>query len=298
VPPRPPNPLVARPGGGHGGRRHPRRHPRPAQRNLPDRQRLPNGPGQRRRHRISRPNQPPHQPPHLRQGPPGPPAPRGQFRSGDPRHGLPTSRGGLQPRTLGSGPPEGERSRPVGKVPAVVHSPGQGREQGDQAEAVEGGVVAGDGQAGAGRADHDPQWGLSGQVEAVEQGLGVQRVSVDDQGLRGRAGVPGLALEAGAGHGDRMVERFQPVLELAGGGGEGGGGHHHPGGPAVGEAKQGQGVGRGWRRQHRPGGYLRSPGPSRRPSGPVGGGPAERVGAGPDDGVPGGPAGPVRRRPR
>ena len=154
-------------------------------------------------------------------------------------------------------------------MPAAVHTPDQAREQGDQAEAVEGGVVAGDRQAGAGRADHDPEGGLGGQVEAVEQVGGGEGVAVDDQEGWGWAGVPGLAVEAGAGHGDRLVEGFQPVLEVGDGPGQGGGGDHDPGGPAVGEAEQGQGVGRGRRRQLRPAGYRPSPGSSWRPSGAV-----------------------------
>jgi hypothetical protein len=39
------------------------------------------------------------------------------------------------------------------------------------------------------------------------------------------------------------VEGRQPVLEPVDGRGQGRGGHHHPGGPAVGEAQQGQRVG-------------------------------------------------------
>jgi hypothetical protein len=67
----------------------------------------------------------------------------------------------------------------------VVHTPGQGGEEGNQAAAVEGGVVAGHGQPVALRSDHDPERRLGGQVEAVEEGGGVQRVAVGDQGVGG-----------------------------------------------------------------------------------------------------------------
>jgi hypothetical protein len=113
--------------------------------------------------------------------------------------------GSIQPRPSGFGPPEGERSRPGTGVLEVVHThgtgvlrgvhtpgrwvaltlhtPDQGGEQGDQAAAVECGVVAGHGQAATLRADDDAERGLGGQVEAVEEGVGVQRVAVGDQGV-------------------------------------------------------------------------------------------------------------------
>jgi hypothetical protein len=125
----------------------------------------------------------------------------------------------------------------------VVHTPGQGGEQGDQAAAVEGGVVAGHRQPVALRSDHDPERGLGGQVEAVDEGGGVQRVAVGDQGVGGRTGVPDLAVQPRSGHGDRPVQGGQPFLEPGGGLGQRRRGHHDPGGPPVGEAQQGELVG-------------------------------------------------------
>jgi hypothetical protein len=141
----------------------------------------------------------------------------------------------------------------------MVRAPDQGREQGEEAEAVEGGVVAGHGQAAALGADHDPQRRLGGQVEAADQGGGGQRLAVDDHGRRGRTRVPDLAVEARPGHRDRAVEGGQPVFDPVDGRGQGGGHHHRPGGPPVGEAQQGQGLGRGRRRQPRRLGYRRIP---------------------------------------
>jgi hypothetical protein len=153
----------------------------------------------------------------------------------------------------------------------AVHNPldlpDQGGEQGDQAEAVEGGVVTGDGHAPAAGPGHDPERGLGGQVEAVEQGGGVERVAVDDQRLGRRAGAPGLAVEARSGHRDRAVQGLQPLGQPLGRRGQGRGRHHHPGGPPVGEPQDGQGLGRGGRGQARPGGYRRTPRSTRRPGG-------------------------------
>jgi hypothetical protein len=128
----------------------------------------------------------------------------------------------------------------------------QGGEERQQAEAVEGGMVAGDGQTPAARPGDHPQRRLGGQVEAVDEGRGVQGVAIDDQGVGGRTRVPGLPAEPRPGHRDGAVEGVQAVLETVDGGGQGGGGHHRPGGAAVGEAQQGQRVGRGRGRQSRP----------------------------------------------
>jgi hypothetical protein len=153
-------------------------------------------------------------------------------------------------------------------VPATVHTtldaatpfPGhaaigashQGGEERQQAEAVEGGVVAGDRQAPAARSHDHPQRRLGGQVEAVDEGGGVEGVAVDDQGVGGRTRVPGLVAEPRPGHRNGAVEGLQAVLEAVDGGGQGGDGHHRPGGAAVGEAQQSQRVGRGRGRQPRP----------------------------------------------
>jgi hypothetical protein len=190
----------------------------------------------------------------------------------------------MRPHGPRLGGPEGERSRTGNGVLPAVHSPGlpvhpctlrvhpcvltvhipwvrapdHGRQQGEQAEAVEGGMVAGNGQAAAARPGHQPQRGLGRQVEAVGQGGGGQGFAVDDEGLRGRTRVPDLAVEAGPGHRDRPVESGQPVVESVDWIGRGGGGHHRPGGPPVGEAQQGQGVGRSRRRQPRTARYRRT----------------------------------------
>ena len=194
-------------------------------------------PPRRRRHPIGRPDHPPHQPPQRRRAPSGP---------------LPHA-GSTQPRSPRFGPPEGERSRPGNRLLDVVHTPGQGGgQEGDQAAAVEGGVVAGHGQAAALRPGDDAERGLDGQVEAVEQGGGVPRVAVGDQEFGGRTRVPDFAAQPGPGHGDRLVQGRQPVVEPVGGLGQGGHGHHHPGRPPVGEPQQGELVGRGRGRQPNP----------------------------------------------
>jgi hypothetical protein len=53
---------------------------------------------------------------------------------------------------------------------AAVRAPDHAGEEGDQAEAVEGGVVAGDRQAQAARPGDHPERRVGGQVEAVDQG--------------------------------------------------------------------------------------------------------------------------------
>jgi hypothetical protein len=130
---------------------------------------------------------------------------------------------------------------PTPELPVLTA--GQGGQEGDQAAAVEGGVVTGHGQAAALRPDDDAQRRLDGQVEAAEQGGGVQRVAVGDQGVGGRTRVPDLAAEPGPGHGDRQVQGCQPVVDPVGGPGQGGRGHHDPGRPPVGEPQQGELVG-------------------------------------------------------
>jgi hypothetical protein len=57
----------------------------------------------------------------------------------------------------------------------------QGGQEGGQALAVEGGVVAGDRQAGSARPGHHPDRGLGGQVEVGQQLGGVEGVAVDGQ---------------------------------------------------------------------------------------------------------------------
>jgi hypothetical protein len=152
-PPGPPHAFVARSGRRNGRVHQARRHPRPGQVDLLQGQRLPPGPVQRRRHPVGRPDQPPYQPPQFRPRPLTPLIP------------CPGTR---EPRRPRFGPPEGERSRARNRVLPVVHTPSviadaltvsdpdQGGEQGEQAEAVEGGVVAGHGQAVAARPDDDP----------------------------------------------------------------------------------------------------------------------------------------------
>jgi hypothetical protein len=100
-------------------------------------------------------------------------------------------------------------------VLAAVHTPGpdQGGHEGDQALAVEGGVVAGDRDPGPARPGQYPDGGLGGQVEMSHQLRGVEGVAVDGQQLRRRAGMPGLAVQAGPGHRDRPVQCLQPLLE-------------------------------------------------------------------------------------
>src|SRR4029450_8848373 len=71
--------------------------------------------------------------------------------------------------------------------------------------AVEGGVVAGDGQAQAARPGDHAERRAGGQVEAVDQGGGVQRVAVDDQGVGGPARVPDLPVEPRPGQGGGAV---------------------------------------------------------------------------------------------
>ena len=166
--------------------------------------------------------------------------------------------GQARPAARGS-PPRSRSTTPVAVDGLVVRDPDQGREQGEQAEAVEGGVVAGHGQAMAARPDHDPQGRLGREVEAADQGGGVQGFAVDDQRLGGRTRVPDLAVEARPGQRDRAVEGGQAVLESVDGRGHGGGHHHRPGGPPVGEPQQGQGVGRSRRRQPRTAAYRRTP---------------------------------------
>ena len=166
------------------------------------------------------------------------------------------------------------RARPecleLGGVVRVALGADQGGQEGDQAEAVEGGVVAGDRQAGPVRPGHHPEGRLGGQVEAGDQVGGGERVVVDDQRLGGRARVPGLTAEAGPGHGHRPVQGGQPLLEPVDGGGQGHRGDHRPGGPPVGEAQQGQRVGRGRRRQPLPAAAHPVPGPADRPPGSSG----------------------------
>ena len=278
------------PGGGHGRGGQPGRDPRPGQVDLAHGQRLPNRPGQRRRHPIRRPDRPPHQPSQLRRPPPdpgrsplGPAVQPGRLRPG----------GVVQPRPPRFGPPEGERSRGAGGVLAVVHTPrawvrnrrarseclelggvvrvvlgaDHGGQEGDQAQAIEGGVVAGDRQAGPARPGHHPEGRLGGQVEAGDQVGGGERVVVDDQRLGGRARVPGLTAEAGPGHRHRPVQGGQPLLEPVDGRGQGRRRDHRPGGPPVGEAQQGQRVGRGRRRQPLPAAAHPIPGPAGPPPG-------------------------------
>ena len=261
------------PGGGHGRGGHPGRDPGPGQVGLGHGQRLPNRPGQRRRHPVRRPDHPPHQAPQLRRPPPGRPP------------GVPA----LQPRPSWFGPPEGERSRGADGVLLVVHSPraglrrldvagvvrvvlgaDQGGQEGDQAQAVEGGVVAGDRQPGPARPGHHPEGGLGGQVEAGDQVGGGERVVVDDQRLGGRARMPGLTAEAGPGHRHRPVQGGQPLLEPVHGRVQGRRRDHRPGGPPVGEAQQGQRVGRGRRRQPLPAAAHPVPGPAGPPPGSSG----------------------------
>ena len=265
------------PGGGHRSRDQPSGDPRPGQADLGDGQRLPNRPGQRRRHPVSRPDQPPHKPPQLRHP-----------QLGHPQLWYPPPT--IQPGPPRFGPPEGERSRGRGGVLPAVHNPprrwlwslepagviwrplgpDQGGQEPDQALAVEGGVVAGDRHAGPARPGHQPDRRLGGQVETGHQLGGFERVAVDGHQLRRRAGMPGLPVQARPGHGDRPVQGGQPLLEPLDGLGQGRGDDHGPGGPPVGEAQQGQRIGRSRRRQARPAGYRPPPGtPGRIPGSPA-----------------------------
>src|SRR5215211_7599028 len=87
----------------------------------------------------------------------------------------------------------------------LVLGPDQVRQQGDQAEAVEGGVVAGDRQPGAARPGDHPDRRAGGQVEAGDQVEGGDRVVVDDLRCWWRARLPGLVVQAGADHRDGLV---------------------------------------------------------------------------------------------
>ena len=90
-----------------------------------------------------------------------------------PRAGWPPrTRGGLHRPGPGLSPPEGERSRPGGTGPGVVHSPGRGRNQRDRY------VLDG---AGA-----DLVAGGEGGLDGVEEGQGERRGGPGGQGAAGQ----------------------------------------------------------------------------------------------------------------